>query len=149
MFALLLAVLAAGLAAAGSVVAGQVAPAEPGLDPANFTQPPPPGDGPLLGEPTPVADDNGDLIRCSDGELLLVPYGEGPPPGIAENVQVSASEAAAEIGPGAEVVNTIDPAVARCGPNGGGADGVPIWVPASEGKNLTAAPRSYVRQQTR
>lgn len=147
--AAVLAAITTGLAIAGSVLAGEARTTQVGLDASTFTGPPKGGDEPQLGEPTPVADNDGNLIRCPDGELLLVPYGDGPPAGVAKHQRLSPEEAAAEIGPGAELVKTVDPAVARCGPKGGGADGTPIWVPASEGKQDVVAPSKYVREQTR
>ena len=86
--------------------------------------------------PTPVVGRDGQLIRCDDGQLLMVDPGDVPPSTVGEtDVRANGS------------VEVTDPAVPRCGPEGGGADSDPVWVPESVGAGEVDAPPSYARAQ--
>jgi hypothetical protein len=89
-----------------------------------------------------VSGSNGKAIRCSDGKLLRVKGNDVPPPGI---VRVGPSRRTEE---GGEEVEVLEGAVPRCGPQGGGQNGTPIWVPESVGRGITEAPARYVKQQS-
>jgi hypothetical protein len=101
----------------------------------------PAADLPELGDLVPVVGRNGELIRCSDGQLLRVEVGSPPPAGIAESQPAPESVDEAIPGP---VTETVDPAVPRCGPEGGGRDGEPVWIPASDATASAEAPEEYL-----
>jgi hypothetical protein len=95
-------------------------------------------------EPMPVAGPDGEWIRCPDGQLLkasLLDWLKAP--NVGESVQIAGDES------GETSYRVTEPVVARCGPEGGGADAQPIFVPESVGKHHLVAPRRYVRAQAR
>ena len=79
-----------------------------------------------------VVGSDGRLIRCPDGKPLKVRLNDNPPPGLGRTR------------PSGEVIEGVVP---RCGPEGGGKDAEPIWVPASVDRDRVTAPRRFVEAQ--
>jgi len=116
-------------------------------------QPPAVEDGvplPTAGDTVEVSDSNGDLLVCPDGRPLKVTLGDDRvPPGIVEMERVS-PEQAREDGVSVsgqqwqpEVMRIEEAAVPRCGDEGGGVNGQPVWVPESVGKDRVVAPERF------
>lgn len=116
----------------------------------------PPSQQPDLGETYPVADSDGNLLRCpADGKVLSIQLGvDTPPAGIGEVEPASPAlerriARRSDFDPSeVEVTETTEAPVPRCGPDGGGSDGEPIWVPESVGQDRLNAPPAYVEEQT-
>lgn len=111
---------------------------------------------PESGDTVRVAGPDGQDIICPDGQPLLVTIGEDPvPEGVTEIEEVTPAEARADgvaVGGPAwkpDVAEIVEAAAPRCGPDGGGQDGDPIWVPETIGDDRVVAPERFVEQQAK
>lgn len=91
------------------------------------------------GEKVAVAGPEGRPIVCDDGEPLLIdPVADDPPRDLIQTRATSDPS----------VLETVEGAVPRCGPEGGGPDASPVWVPESVGvEHPVDAPQRYVAAQ--
>lgn len=94
---------------------------------------------------------DGELVRCTDGELLKVQIGEGPPttaPPVITRAADAATQARLDIEPGSDAAEVVDGIVPRCGPDGGGKKAGVVWIPESVAKDSgDQAPSKYVEEQ--
>jgi hypothetical protein len=79
-----------------------------------------------------VVGSDGELIRCPDDKPLRVRLNDNPPPGLGRTTPSGEAEGV----------------VPRCGPEGGGKDAQPIWVPTSVGRDRVTAPQRFVDAQS-
>ena len=93
------------------------------------------------GETLPAIGPDGKPIVCDDGQVLQVdPLKDNPPRSIIETA------------PGGDhdpsTIEVTEGAMPRCGPDGGGADADPVWVPEHVARDHPQdAPLSFVDDQ--
>lgn len=99
----------------------------------------PPGQVTKPGEKVAVAGPEGQPIVCDDGEPLMIdPVADDPP---QDSIQTRATS-------DPSVLETVEGAVPRCGPAGGGLAASPVWVPESVGaEHPVNAPQRFVEMQ--
>ncbi|MGH2988297.1 MAG: hypothetical protein ACRDMA_00315 [Solirubrobacterales bacterium] len=92
------------------------------------------------GETLPALGTNGEPIVCDDGMQLQVdPVRDDPPGDLVRDRQTDPA-----------TLKNIEGAVPRCGPDGGGPNAEPIWVPESVGEQHPQnAPMLYVEDQSK
>lgn len=90
------------------------------------------------GETLPAIGPDGEPIVCDDGQVLQVdPLKDNPPPGIANSDSRGGGDP--------KTPGDVSGAVPRCGPDGGGSDADPVWIPGSAAQsNPQNAPQSFV-----
>lgn len=109
---------------------------EPGLP---LSEGDPPGRIAKPGETVPVVGSEGKPIACDDGEPLMIdPVADDPPQDLIQTPATSDPS----------VLETVEGAVPRCDPEGGGPDASPVWVPESVGaEHPVNAPQRFVEMQ--